>query len=237
MAIRIYLIYRDYLMKKVIYIWIKLLSFVGVIAAIVMIVLNSELFQSLRSGDVDSILLVLRESTFDKFFITFIIMIIQNSFTLIPLILIITINYTLFGFFNGLIWSWFTSIIGAAIWFYGSRYFFHDWVKKKTNPELLTKIENNGLLFVFQARIIPFVPTSLINIIGGLSTIRFKHFIIGTMFGNFIFFFVLSFIPAGLMSGNMDNYVLLTITILLLGIVFFFRIKKKAKNTLRDFKK
>lgn len=211
-------------------IWIKLISFVAVIGAIVLIALNSELFQSLRSGNVDSILLTLTESTFDKFFITFIIMIIQNSFTIIPLILIITINYTLFGFFNGLLWSWFTSIIGAAVWFYGSRYFFHDWVQKKTNPDLLAKIENNGFLFVFQARIIPFVPTSLINIIGGLSTIRFKPFIIGTMAGNFIFFFVLSLIPAGLMSGNTDKYVLLIITILLLGVVVFFKAKKKGKR-------
>jgi uncharacterized membrane protein YdjX (TVP38/TMEM64 family) len=237
MAIRIYLIYRDSPMKKVIFIWIKFISFIGVIATVVLIILNSELFQSLRSGDVDSVLLALTESTFDKYFITLIIMIIQNSFTIIPLILIITINYTLFGFYNGLLWSWVTSIIGAAIWFYGSRYFFHEWVQKKMNPDLLAKMENNGFLFVFQARIIPFVPTSLINIIGGLSTIRFKHFIFGTMLGNLVFFFVLSFIPAGLMSGNTDKYVLLTITILLLGVVIFFRMKKKAKNTLRDYKK
>ncbi|MGX6441780.1 TVP38/TMEM64 family protein [Neobacillus sp. K501] len=217
-------------MGKVISIWIKLISFIALLGTIVLIALNTELFQSLRSGDIDSILQTLTESTFDKFFITFIIMVIQNSFTIIPLILIISINFALFGFFNGLLWSWFTSIIGAAIWFYGSRYFFHDWVQKKTNPDLLARMENNGFLFVFQARIIPFVPTSLINIIGGLSTIRFKHFIIGTMAGNFIFFFVLSLIPAGLMTGNADNYVLLSITLLLLGFVIFFRVKKKGKR-------
>lgn len=213
-----------------IYIWIKLISFIALLGAIVLIALNTELFQSLRSGDIDTILQTLTASTFDKFFITFIIMVIQNSFTIIPLILIISINYALFGFFNGLLWSWFTSIIGAAIWFYGSRYFFHDWVQRKTNPDLLARMENNGFLFVFQARIIPFVPTSLINIIGGLSTIRFKHFIIGTIAGNFIFFFVLSLIPAGLMSGNADNYILLSITLLLLGFVIFFRVKKKGKR-------
>jgi uncharacterized membrane protein YdjX (TVP38/TMEM64 family) len=157
-------------------------------------------------------------------------MVIQNSFTIIPLIIIITINYALFGFFNGLIWSWFTSIIAAGIWFLGSRYFFNDWVRKKTNPELLSKMEQNGLLFVFQARIFPFVPTSLINILSGLSSIKFKHFMVGTIFGNFIFFFVLSLIPAGLMEGNMEQNILLGIALVLAGIVVFYRVKKKQKS-------
>ncbi|MFB3168132.1 VTT domain-containing protein [Neobacillus sp. 179-C4.2 HS] len=172
----------------------------------------------------------LKDTTFSKFFFTFIIMVIQNSFTIIPLIIIITINYALFGFFNGLLWSWVTSIIAAGIWFFGSRYFFNDWVQKKTNPELLSKMEQNGLLFVFQARIIPFVPTSLINILSGLSSIKFKHFLVGTMFGNLIFFFVLSLIPAGLMEGNMEQNILLGIVLVLVGLVVFYRIRKKQKT-------
>lgn len=179
----------------------------------------------------DSIILSLKDTTFSKFFFTFIIMVIQNSFTVIPLIIIITINYALFGFFNGLIWSWLTSIIAAGIWFYGSRYFFNDWVQKKANPDLLSKMEKNGLLFVFQARIIPFVPTSLINILSGLSSITFRHFIIGTMFGNIIFFFVLSLIPAGLMEGNMEQNIILGVAFILVGSIVFYRLKKKQKRS------
>ncbi|MFP7296409.1 TVP38/TMEM64 family protein [Neobacillus niacini] len=158
-------------------------------------------------------------------------MLIQNSFTIIPLIIIITINYALFGFLNGLIWSWLTSIIAAGIWFLCSRYFFNDWVQKKTNPELLSKLEQNGLLFVFQARIIPFVPTSLINILSGLSSITFKHFIIGTIFGNLIFFFVLTLIPAGLMEGSMELNILLGIALIFVGLFIFYRLKKKQKRS------
>lgn len=211
-------------------IWKKIISFIAIILAIFLVVQNSEVFRLLRKGDIDSIILSLKDTNFSKFFFTFFIMVIQNSFTIIPLIIIITLNYALFGFVNGLIWSWFTSIIAAGIWFFGSRYFFNDWVQKKSNPELLTKMEQNGLLFVFQARIIPFVPTSLINILSGLSSITFKHFIIGTMFGNLIFFFVLSLIPAGLMEGNMEQNILLGIAIILVGFVFFFRVKKKQKR-------
>ncbi|WP_045521933.1 TVP38/TMEM64 family protein [Neobacillus niacini] len=211
-------------------IWKKIIAFIGIILIIFIVVQNTETFRLLRNGDMDSIILSLKDTSFSKFFFTFIIMVIQNSFTIIPLIIIITINYALFGFVNGLIWSWFTSIIAAGIWFFGSRYFFNDWVQKKTNPELLSRMEQNGLLFVFQARIIPFVPTSLINILSGLSSITFKHFIIGTMFGNLIFFFVLTLIPAGVMEGNMEQNILLGLTLVLVGIVFFYRLKKKQKR-------
>jgi uncharacterized membrane protein YdjX (TVP38/TMEM64 family) len=213
----------------VINIWRKIISFIGIILIIFLVIHNSETFRLLRIGDLDSIIMSLKDTTFSKFFFTFIIMVIQNSFTIIPLIIIITINYALFGFFNGLLWSWVTSIIAAGIWFFGSRYFFNDWVQKKTNPELLSKMEQNGLLFVFQARIIPFVPTSLINILSGLSSIKFKHFLVGTMFGNLIFFFVLSLIPAGLMEGNMEQNILL-IALVLVGLVVFYRIRKKQKT-------
>ncbi|MBY0147152.1 TVP38/TMEM64 family protein [Neobacillus niacini] len=211
-------------------IWKKILSLFAIIITVFLIIHNTETFRLLRNGDLDTIILSLRNTTFSKFFFTFIIMVIQNSFTVIPLIIIITINYALFGFLNGLIWSWLTSIIAAGIWFFGSRYFFNDWVQKKTNPEILAKMEKNGLLFVFQARIIPFVPTSLINILSGLSSITFKHFIIGTMFGNLIFFFVLSLIPAGLMEGNTEQNILLGIAIILVGFVVIFRLKKKQKR-------
>lgn len=211
-------------------IWKKIISFIGIILIIFLVIHNTETFRLLRNGDLDSIIRSLKDTTFSKFFFTFIIMVIQNSFTIIPLIIIITINYALFGFFNGLVWSWLTSIIAAGIWFFGSRYFFNDWVQKKTNPELLSKMEQNGLLFVFQARIIPFVPTSLINILSGLSSIKFKHFMIGTMFGNLIFFFVLSLIPAGLMEGNMEQNILLGIALVLVGVVVFYRIRKKQKT-------
>jgi uncharacterized membrane protein YdjX (TVP38/TMEM64 family) len=214
----------------VINIWKKVISFIGIILIIFLVIHNTETFRLLRNGDLDSIIMSLKDTTFSKFFFTFIIMVIQNSFTIIPLIIIITINYALFGFFNGLIWSWFTSIIAAGIWFLGSRYFFNDWVRKKTNPELLSKMEQNGLLFVFQARIFPFVPTSLINILSGLSSIKFKHFMVGTIFGNFIFFFVLSLIPAGLMEGNMEQNILLGIALVLAGIVVLYRVKKKQKS-------
>jgi uncharacterized membrane protein YdjX (TVP38/TMEM64 family) len=208
--------------------WIKFISFICAVAVIIFIMFQTDWFQVIKSGEFG---LIIKENLFFTLAITLIIMIIQNTFTVIPLILVITLNYTLFGFVNGFLWSWFTSIIGAAIIFMGSRYLFQAWVLKKTNTELIDKIEKNGFLFVFQARIMPFIPTSLINILGGVSSIHFKSFIIGTLFGNFIYFFVLSLIPAGLMISNLNDYILEGIILVL--IVLYVIYKKKWKRNKR----
>ena len=166
--------------------------------------------------------------------VTLLIMSIQNIFTVIPLILVLTVNYTLFGFLYGFLWSWISSIIGAAFMFFGSRYFFQGWVAKKINPEWLTKIEHNTFTFVFQARIMPFVPTSLINILGGVSPIKFKPFILGTILGNFIYFLLLISIPAGILHTNMNDSIV--IFVIFLAIVVYFILKKlfKRKNTQKN---
>jgi uncharacterized membrane protein YdjX (TVP38/TMEM64 family) len=186
---------------------------------------QTDWFQNMKNGEFS---LIAKENLVVTLAITLIVMIIQNTFTVIPLILVITVNYTLFGFVNGFLWSWFTSIIGAAVIFMGSRYLFQDWVLKKTNKELITRIEKNGFLFVFQARIMPFVPTSLINILGGISSIHFKPFIMGTAFGNFIYFFVLSLIPAGLMISNVHDYILEGV--ILISTILYVLYKKKRKR-------
>jgi prolipoprotein diacylglyceryltransferase len=50
------------------------------------------------------------------------------------------------------------------------------------------------------------------------------------MFGNLIFFFVLTLIPAGFMEGNMEQNILLGIVLVFVGIVIFYRLKKKQKR-------
>ncbi|MCQ6274924.1 TVP38/TMEM64 family protein [Bacillus sp. V3B] len=215
-----------------IYIWLKFISFICTIAVIIFIIFQTDWFQVMKSGEFD---LIVKENLFFTMIITLLIMIIQNTFTIIPLILVITVNYTLFGFVNGFLWSWFTSIIGAVLIFMGSRYLFQGWIIKKTNKELLSKIEKSGLLFVFQARIMPFIPTSLINILGGISSIHFKSFIIGTVFGNFIYFFLLTLIPAGLMITNLNDYILEGVILMSIALYLIYKKKwKRKKETVAD---
>jgi uncharacterized membrane protein YdjX (TVP38/TMEM64 family) len=189
----------------------------------------------MKSGDLDTIV---DKNVWFILTITLLMMIIQNTFTVIPLILVITVNYLLFGFMKGFLWSWLTSIIGSAIIFFGTRYLFQGWVKRKIDLSLRSKIEKNGFKFVFQARIIPFIPTSFINILSGVSSIKFSSFIIATCVGNFLYFFFMILIPAGLINIQINDYVLEASILLIFLLIFIFilkgRRKKRQKNSRYD---
>lgn len=215
--------------------WIKVIVFIGIAVLITYLVFQTEWFQMMKSGDLDAII---DKNVWFILTITLLIMIIQNTFTVIPLILVITVNYVLFGFMKGFFWSWLTSIIGSAIIFLGTRYLFQGWVKRKIDLSLRSKIEENGLKFVFQARIIPFIPTSFINILSGISSIKFSSFIIATCVGNFLYFFLMILIPAGLINVPINDYVLEASILLIFLLIFFFilkgRRKKRQKNNRYD---
>jgi uncharacterized membrane protein YdjX (TVP38/TMEM64 family) len=213
----------------------KVIVFIGIAVLITYLVFQTEWFQMMTSGDLDAIV---DKNVWFILAITLLMMIIQNTFTVIPLILVISVNYVLFGFMIGFLWSWMTSIISSAIIFFGTRYLFQGWVKRKVDLSLRSKIEKNGFKFVFQARIIPFIPTSLINILSGVSSIKFSSFIMATCLGNFLYFFLMMLIPSGLLNVQLNDYVLEASILLFILLIFFFtlkgRRKKRQKNDAHD---
>lgn len=210
--------------------WKSLLLVVFVLCTFIFFHKNQFLFQAIVSGDIQSIKDFIGKNQFSALLLSTFIMIVQNTFTIIPLLLVITINITFLGFIKGFLWSWFTSIIAAAVIFYFVRYFFQALLIEKVDKELVKKVENRGFLYVFEARIMPFVPTSLVNILSGLSSIRFTSFLFATLFGNFIYFFILALIPAGLLTSSLSEYLLGAAFLLFLTLFYFYKRKKGGKR-------
>ncbi len=204
----------------------KIISFVIIIAVIIFII-NLDAFKLLLEGDMDAIK-ASEDGLVLLLFITLILMIIQNLVTIIPLILLVSINVALYGFINGFIWSWLTSIVGAVICFFAVRFWFQDLLSKTISEKIHKKIEKNGLIFVFIVRIFPFVPTSIINIAAGVSSIKFKHYLISTVVGNMIYLFAMALIPLGIMSVDIENYVYyVTIAAGIAGFILYKIYRKK----------
>lgn len=193
-----------------------------------------EIFQSIRNGEVHSISTRYKDQIWYALMITFIIMIVQNSFTIIPLILVITLNYYLFGFLYGFLWSWISSIGAAMFVFYVIRFWFQDIASKKNHGELVRKIEERGANYIFYGRVLPFFPTSILNIIAGISNITMKSFLIGTSLGNFVYFFILSLIPFGLFSSNIHPSVIGAIIAMI--FVLFYVVKKRKIPLLKKWR-
>lgn len=204
----------------------KIISFIMIIAMIIFVI-NLDAFKLLLAGDIEAIK-ASEDGLYLLLFVTLILMVIQNLVTIIPLILLVSINVALYGFVNGFIWSWLTSLVGAVICFLVARFWFQDLLRKRIAEKIHKKIEKNGLVFVFIARVFPFVPTSIINIAAGVSSIRFKHYLISTVIGNMIYLFAMALIPLGLMSVDIESYVYyVTIALGIMGFVVYKLYRKK----------
>ncbi|MCZ8537587.1 VTT domain-containing protein [Paenisporosarcina quisquiliarum] len=202
----------------------------GLLLLLIFLVLNRQIITLLVNRDVEAIQDFLDDNLLYAYMFMLVIMILQNSFTVFPLLLVITINITLFGFIDGFLWSWVSSVIAAIFVFYAVRYLFQERLIEKFKPELLEQIEANGFAYVFQARIFPLVPTSLVNILAGLSTVRFWPFILATTIGNFIYFFILALIPAGLVSEKVNETLIWVILVSVILLYYLFKLVRKKRK-------
>ncbi|MEQ2467771.1 TVP38/TMEM64 family protein [Niallia hominis] len=190
----------------------------------------TDILQAIRQGEIDSVTSLFKDNISYALIVSLFIMIIQNSFTVIPLILVITLNFYSFGFFYGFLWSWLSSVIAAMIIFLAIRFWFQDFVhsKVKNHQDMLDKIEHKGMRYVIYGRVFPFFPTSILNIIAGVSNISLRPFTIGTAIGNFFYFFVLALIPYGVFSTNINPLALIIIVLLITGIFYYFNRRKPS---------
>ncbi|WP_127531790.1 TVP38/TMEM64 family protein [Paenibacillus kobensis] len=165
--------------------------------------------------------------------IMLVIMTLQNIFTFIPLILVITANITLFGFWKGYLYGCCCSVIGSTLVFLSIRYLFHDvFANSAKIQQFKERIEKNGFAFVLFGRILPLMPTNLINITSGLSSIRTTQFIIATTIGNLIYGLALSSVSFGMLSAADHNhfYVLLTAVVVLVVVIYYRLNKRRLKK-------
>ena len=96
------------------------------------------------------------------------------------------------GFFFGLWWGFLIVLIGngiaAAISFALSRWLGQRWLRRKLsqNPTLKMlepAVEREGWKIIFLSQLHPLFPTSLLNYIYGLTTIRFRTYMFWTTVG------------------------------------------------------
>ncbi|AWE09152.1 TVP38/TMEM64 family protein [Lysinibacillus sp. 2017] len=162
--------------------------------------------------------------------IMLVLMSLQNLFTFIPLILVITINIALFGFWKGYLYSCFCSVVGSTVIFLSIRYLFPNLFSSTKMQKYEQKVEKNGFLFVLSGRILPFLPTNLINIVSGLSSMKLSHFVSATTLGNMIYGLVLASASFSVLSISNHNQFLFLVIIGILLIIFVIRFLKKCKT-------
>lgn len=183
---------------------------------------------SLASGDEEAFDRLLENSVGAFLLLMLMLMIVQNLLTVIPVIVLIVLNVAVLGYWNGLLWSWASSIIGSAAAFLASRYWFQDLFRKRVRKDIQEKIERNGFWYILGGRLIPVLPSCVINIAGGLSSIRLRHFLYATMIGNLAYFSVVVLAQLGIMSlDGWEAWLMVAMVALFAGGVEFWRRRKR----------
>ena len=149
-----------------------------------------ELFALLSTGDISATVEYIRGygdwAAVFAFFLTLFV----NALGFPPAIIFSTANVMLFGIVPGIILSCAAETVGVTIAFLLMRFYFRDAAEKVIiKSPFLSKIDRysgtKGCFIMRIARMIPYVPSALLNAVGALSSIRLRDYVIASFVGKF----------------------------------------------------
>ena len=142
-----------------------------------------------------------------------------------------------FGALNGTIFNVLGATIGSTLAFLIARYMGRDFVSKfeKSDSKIVKKIDdqikNNGFQVIFLLRLIPIVPFNALNYASGLSKLKLKDYLLGTLLGIIPGSFAYTYFGANLMDIFSLQGVLAIV--LLVALSFLPKLVEKIKNRVK----
>ncbi|RAI80368.1 TVP38/TMEM64 family protein [Macrococcoides goetzii] len=139
--------------------------------------------------------------TFESFgiIIAFLLPFIEAFLPILPIALFAVVNVNTYGLVLGFIITWLGAFCGAYFVFllvrkYGQHKFLRHLNKHPHTLKLIRRIDEKGVMPLFILLCFPFTPSSVINVVAGLSTISLKQYLIAVLSGKAVMLFILSFI-------------------------------------------
>ena len=121
-----------------------------------------------------------------SFFLTLFV----NALGFPPAIIFSTANTIIFGIVPGIVLSCVAETVGVTISFILLRFFFRESAEKIIRTsKTLTNIDKysgeKGFIFMLIARMVPYIPSILLNAVGALSALSLKSYVIASFIGKF----------------------------------------------------
>ena len=137
--------------------------------------------------------------------VSFLLMVFQSIAAPLPAFLITIANANLFGWWQGAILSWTSSMVGAALCFWIAKALGREAVEKLTSKAGLQRIdeffERHGSQSVLIARLLPFVSFDWVSYFCGLTSMSFGSFMVATGIGQLPATIVYSYV-GGMLTGG-----------------------------------
>lgn len=151
--------------------------------------------------------------------------IIEAFFPILPLILFVTINVTVFGFFWGYLFSWIGNCLGSVLLFMLIRKIggkkLEEKIKSSKYSAALEKIKSKNFSVLFLLYCFPFTPSFLISGTSALANMSTKEFLTALLPSKLIMLISLAVIGVNIKSffENPIRSVLFVALVLLLNIL------------------
>ncbi|MBC5636657.1 TVP38/TMEM64 family protein [Ornithinibacillus sp. BX22] len=123
----------------------------------------------------------------------------------LPLVVFVMANAAAYGLLEGFLLSWAGSSLGSIMLFLiirklGDKKIFVSVRKNKQVQKVTSWLERHGFGPLFLLMCFPFSPSSVINVVAGLSNINVYQFILAVLLGKSVMIFSISYIGSSIVS-------------------------------------
>ena len=200
--------------------------------------LINNLFMLFSSMNVDIIVIYVRSFGVYAIVVSFMLMMFQSLAAPLPAFLITFANAAIFGWWQGAILSWTSSMAGAVLCFYIAKILGRDAVEKITSKFALESVdgffEKYGKHTIVICRLLPFVSFDYISYAAGLTSMNFIPFFIATGIGQLPATIIYSYV-GGMLTGGAQ--MLVTALLILFALSIMVVLIKHIYNDKQNKKK
>lgn len=149
-----------------------------------------EIFELLRNGDIKETAEYIKSYGSMAIVFSFLLTLFVNALGFPPAIIFSTANTLIFGIFWGIVLSVAAETVGVTISFLLLRFFFRDSAKKLIKKSrFLSSVDNysskKGFMVMLIARMVPYIPSGVLNAVGALSSLNLRDYFIASLIGKF----------------------------------------------------
>lgn len=178
-------------------------------------------FMLFRSMSVDMIIGYVRSFGVYAVIVSFLLMMFQSLIAPLPAFLITFANAAIFGWWQGAILSWTSSMAGAALCFYLAKILGRDAVEKITSKFALSSVDQffdrYGRYTIIICRLLPFISFDFVSYAAGLTSMAFIPFFVATGIGQLPATIIYSYV-GGMLTGGAQMVVTALLILFALSI-------------------
>ncbi|PDZ94058.1 hypothetical protein CON36_35855 [Bacillus cereus] len=156
-------------------------------------------------------------------------------FPIIPYAVLAGIIGAVFGVMQGILISLTGAMTGTMLMFFLARYGFKDWAQNKLKQypklqEYELHLEKNSFMAILFVRLVPIVPTPVVNIVCGLSKVKWTTFFLASSLGKLPNTLIITFAGASFAQNKWLSFGVYGVYMLVITSISYVILKRKIEK-------